>query len=337
MVRYTDDDDGDHDGDHDGEGGDDEAGGRGGRRAAGDGTNHHQLPHLQVPVGNGGVGPRNSYWWTQTLDDATLFLPLPADAPSGDIVVDIKPTRMAVALRGHAAGSAAAAGLAAADGAAAASGGAAPDGSGAVPAASSAASSAPVTITILSGSLHAPVRAGRDDDAALWTIETLAEGCPSLLVRTVDTTLPPFAPSAADASSSGGGSASAPAPAAPAAVAGTASRERIAAALAAMPPSQRALFTGPCKLLVVTLGKVTPTWWRWVLDGHPAIDATRVDSTLPVTAYDQETQAVIRKIVYDQGRKAAGLPTSDEEKAAAVLKEALAKPGSPFGTPGAPA
>ena len=49
--------------------------------------------------------------------------------------------------------------------------------------------------------------------------------------------------------------------------------------------------------LTVTLDKGVQTWWRCVVEGHPTIDATKVDSTRPVTDYDEETQASIRKLV----------------------------------------
>jgi hypothetical protein len=88
-------------------------------------------------------------------------------------------------------------------------------------------------------------------------------------------------------------------------------------------------------LLTVTLGKVVHTWWRRVVeaDGHPAIDATRVDSSQAVSEYDEETQAAIRKIVFDQAQAARGLPGSDELAAQALLRRAARAPGSPFTEP----
>lgn len=50
-------------------------------------------------------------------------------------------------------------------------------------------------------------------------------------------------------------------------------------------------------VLTLALEKGTETWWRSVLEGHPTIDATRVDSTRQVTEYDEETQATIRKLM----------------------------------------
>ncbi|CAE7041307.1 BOB1, partial [Symbiodinium sp. KB8] len=56
-------------------------------------------------------------------------------------------------------------------------------------------------------------------------------------------------------------------------------------------------------VLTLALEKGTETWWRSVLEGHPTIDATRVDSTRQVTEYDEETQATIRKLMAEQHEK----------------------------------
>lgn len=49
--------------------------------------------------------------------------------------------------------------------------------------------------------------------------------------------------------------------------------------------------------IVLTLVKAVHTWYKCVVNGHPEIDATRVDSTRRVSDYDDETQAAIRKIM----------------------------------------
>ena len=56
----------------------------------------------------------------------------------------------------------------------------------------------------------------------------------------------------------------------------------------------------------------------------------QVDSTTRIGEYDEETQATIRKLMFDQRQKALGLPTSDELSADAILERAKALPGSPF-------
>ena len=57
------------------------------------------------------------------------------------------------------------------------------------------------------------------------------------------------------------------------------------------------------RLFSLVLEKVTPTWWRSLVEGGPEIDATRVDSTQPISAYDAETQAAISKLMYEQAEK----------------------------------
>ncbi|KAG5186928.1 nuclear migration protein nudC-like protein [Tribonema minus] len=88
-------------------------------------------------------------------------------------------------------------------------------------------------------------------------------------------------------------------------------------------------------VLVVTLEKVAKTWWACALEGHPEIDTSKVDSTCKVGDYDEDTQAAIRKIMFDQKQKRMGLPTSDELTASDLLEKAKLAPGSPF-MPGGP-
>eukprot|EP00611_Tribonema_gayanum_P010042 TRINITY_DN19960_c0_g1_i1.p1 TRINITY_DN19960_c0_g1~~TRINITY_DN19960_c0_g1_i1.p1 ORF type:complete len:372 (-),score=65.71 TRINITY_DN19960_c0_g1_i1:17-1075(-) len=88
-------------------------------------------------------------------------------------------------------------------------------------------------------------------------------------------------------------------------------------------------------VLVVTLEKVAKTWWACALEAHPEIDTSKVDSTCKVGDYDEDTQAAIRKIMFDQKQKRMGLPTSDELTASDLLEKAKLAPGSPF-LPGGP-
>jgi hypothetical protein len=59
------------------------------------------------------------------------------------------------------------------------------------------------------------------------------------------------------------------------------------------------------KILTVTIEKSIEIWWRALVIGHKEIDATAVDSSQPVDSYDDETQAAIRKIMYEQSTKRA--------------------------------
>lgn len=90
--------------------------------------------------------------------------------------------------------------------------------------------------------------------------------------------------------------------------------------------------------LVVTLEKARETWWASIFKGADArecVDTTKVDSTKKMDEYDDETQATIRKIMFDQGQKAKGLPTSDELATSALLDKVKDLPGSPFLSSGA--
>jgi len=88
--------------------------------------------------------------------------------------------------------------------------------------------------------------------------------------------------------------------------------------------------TSKTKVLTLVMDKIVETWWKSIIPGHPEIDPTAVDSTLPVDAYDPDTQAAIRKVMFDQQQKAQGLPTSEEIQKQAILERAKNLPGSPF-------
>eukprot|EP00743_Colponemidia_sp_Colp-15_P007770 GILK01008413.1.p1 GENE.GILK01008413.1~~GILK01008413.1.p1 ORF type:complete len:335 (-),score=55.48 GILK01008413.1:254-1198(-) len=84
------------------------------------------------------------------------------------------------------------------------------------------------------------------------------------------------------------------------------------------------------RFLHVNMEKQRETWWKSVIKGDAEIDTTKVDSTRNVQDYDPETQGAIRKIMFDQAQKAAGLPTSDELKNQEMLRKAWDAEGSPF-------
>ena len=65
-------------------------------------------------------------------------------------------------------------------------------------------------------------------------------------------------------------------------------------------------------VLVVALHKAIPTFWKAVLVGDEEIDTTLVDSRRHIDEYDAETQAKLRKIMFDEQQLRRGLPTSDE-------------------------
>ena len=64
-------------------------------------------------------------------------------------------------------------------------------------------------------------------------------------------------------------------------------------------------------ILILTLYKQTKTFWKAVIEGDEMIDTGLVDSRRHIDEYDQETQAQIRKIIFDQSQGRKGLPTPD--------------------------
>lgn len=82
--------------------------------------------------------------------------------------------------------------------------------------------------------------------------------------------------------------------------------------------------------LVLNLEKAGENIWKTICKGHQEIDATKVDNNKKITEFDPETEGALRKIVYEQNRKAAGLPTTEEEQQQEMLRKAWDAPDSPF-------
>lgn len=55
--------------------------------------------------------------------------------------------------------------------------------------------------------------------------------------------------------------------------------------------------------VIILLEKTKETWWKSAIVGDQEIDTTKVDSTKNINEYDSETQAAIRKIMFEQRQK----------------------------------
>jgi hypothetical protein len=84
------------------------------------------------------------------------------------------------------------------------------------------------------------------------------------------------------------------------------------------------------KNLIFYLEKNQEVIWKSAFKGHKEIDTKTVDNSKRIDEFDNDTQAALNKIVYEQNRKKNGLPTTEEEAKLKALKEAWDKPDSPF-------
>lgn len=75
--------------------------------------------------------------------------------------------------------------------------------------------------------------------------------------------------------------------------------------------------------LKVELVKVkSDEWWKCVIRGHKEIDTTKlVPEDSKLSDLDGETRAVVEKMMLDQRRKQAGLPSLEEEKQMEMIKK----------------
>ncbi|RTG90779.1 uncharacterized protein DC041_0002761 [Schistosoma bovis] len=82
------------------------------------------------------------------------------------------------------------------------------------------------------------------------------------------------------------------------------------------------------------LDKVQERWWEAAFDGEDKLNTRKIDCSRPMHELDDEAQAKIQQLMYDEQRKRQGLLTSEQEKMKNILASAWNKEGSPFrGTP----
>ncbi|CAL8102561.1 unnamed protein product [Calicophoron daubneyi] len=86
--------------------------------------------------------------------------------------------------------------------------------------------------------------------------------------------------------------------------------------------------------LQICLDKVQERWWEAAFEGEDKINTRKIDCSRPMHELDEEAQAKIQQLMYDEQRKRQGLPTSEEQKVQDILAKAWNQEGSPFkGTP----
>jgi len=84
------------------------------------------------------------------------------------------------------------------------------------------------------------------------------------------------------------------------------------------------------KFLDLFIEKSQEMIWKCAFKGHKEIDTKTVDNSKKIDEFDRDTQAALKKIMFEQNRKLNGLPTTEEEEKIKMLKEAWDKPDSPF-------
>jgi hypothetical protein len=84
------------------------------------------------------------------------------------------------------------------------------------------------------------------------------------------------------------------------------------------------------KSLLLFIEKGQEIIWKSAFKGHKEIDTKKVDNSKRIDEFDNDTQAALNKIVYEQNRKKNGLLTTEEEKKMKAMKDAWDAPDSPF-------
>lgn len=59
--------------------------------------------------------------------------------------------------------------------------------------------------------------------------------------------------------------------------------------------------------------KVQERWWERLLESEEKLDLKNMNPEKPMEELDEESQAKIKQMMYDEQQKLQGLPTSEEQ------------------------
>jgi len=68
----------------------------------------------------------------------------------------------------------------------------------------------------------------------------------------------------------------------------------------------------------VNLEKVQERWWDAMFVDEPKISVRKIDASRPMTDLDDEAQAKIEELMYNEQQKRLGLPQSHEKVGSAL-------------------
>ena len=86
----------------------------------------------------------------------------------------------------------------------------------------------------------------------------------------------------------------------------------------------------PGEHIHINMEKRQERWWEAVLENEPKINVRNIDASRPVTDLDEEAQAKVSEMVYNEQQKRLGKPQSHEVKVHDMLRKAWDCEGSPF-------